>query len=177
MMPQSEFGRVAAPFATAIAALATAWDESAHPFVRKAVREAIDQLIRKCHDAVMPGIRPAAASDAAKEVAAAWGKDLGTLRWGQEPRVNGKKGDKLLFLEHVTPVSDIRRRCVAEPTSTAVLSILEAFLQAAWITPAENAELHRLGYKSERRHPRAAYEHAKIVIEAWPWLTPELPAP
>ncbi|MBA3419492.1 MAG: hypothetical protein H0U09_12505 [Geodermatophilaceae bacterium] len=168
-----EFIERAKPFAEAIAPLASALSTAAlEPRQQKALREAIEQVIRKCHDAVLPIIRPAGASASARSLATELAVDLAILRWGQEPRNEHRQ--KLLHLDHITPVSWIRVKCVDAPSASAIRQVLHTYLHAAWITPAENAELNRLKYRSKRPDPRAAYREQAL---RWTRGRPNLPLP
>lgn len=92
--------------------------------------------------------------------------DLATRTWH-----NRRPVKDILFLEYVTPTSEIRRLCVQEPYVQAILQVMRDRLHVAWITIGENASLTKQGAKSIRPNPRAAYDMAGIVLEVWPGTT------
>lgn len=163
-----ELNTLTKPFADAIlplvAGLRTAPTRSKQG---TALKGTLQHLIRKYHD-MLEDDRPPSASAAALALALSVPVDLLTLTWRKQTHFD--PGRMLFHFEHLVPVSEIIRRCGTVNTAAEVRGVLDGSLTSVWITKQENAQLDALGYKSCRPDPRAAYDHAGIVVDPWPVL-------
>jgi integrase/recombinase XerD len=89
---------------------------------------------------------------------------LGQLRdyWHDQPSFDA--GREIFHFEHVVPVSAVRTACCHQNSEGAVFAILKSRLRVAWILKSEDAELTRLGHRSNRPDPDAAYRNAGIRL-------------
>jgi len=122
---------------------------------RARLRESISDDIKKCTNFIPPEV-----SVAAHDEAQPLGVDLSTKNWHDQPSFDA--GREIFHFEHIVPVSAIRTMCESAESADATFSVLRTKLRVAWILKREDLELTRLGYRSERADPDAAYEHAKI---------------
>ncbi|WP_323751453.1 hypothetical protein [Marinobacter sp.] len=120
-------------------------------------RESISEDIKKCSNFVVPEV-----SDEAHHEATKRGLNLFEKNWHDQPAFD--PGRKIFHLEHVQPVSAIRAMCLECDTEKEVHYTLQSHLRVAWILKKEDAELSRLGYRSKRKDPDAAYAHANIRL-------------
>lgn len=93
---------------------------------------------------------------------------LGDLReygWYDQVRVMGDVGRKVFAWDHFHTVYELRRRLDAlkKPSIIRVRKVLR-HASVAWILKTEDAELTRLGYRSRRPDPVAAYREAGIQL-------------
>jgi hypothetical protein len=150
------------PFAVSIQAKATAvrdLDFAANQRAR--VLESISDDIKKCTNFVVPR-----ASKAAMKAAARRKINLCSKNWHDQPMFD--PGRRAFHLEHFVPVSAIRNACLEERSEAGILKILRTRLQIVWILKTEDAKLTRLGYRSRRSDPEAAYRAAGIEIAGQP---------
>lgn len=148
-------------FASSISCKASApADLDLTPPQRARVLEAISDDIKKCTNFVKPEV-----SQAAREEAARIGVDLFSRNWHDQHRFD--PGRKTFHFEHVLPVNALRELCVGAGSPEAVHALLRSRLRVAWILKSEDAELTRLGFRSRRSDPEAAYREAgiKLLIE------------
>jgi hypothetical protein len=108
-------------------------------------------------DVVLLGV-----SKAAQKEADRLGETISDKTWRHQPKFD--PGRKVFHLEHVYPVSAIQKECELAQTEEAILGILKARLRIAWILKREDQELRRLGYRSIRPDPDAAYREAGIEL-------------
>ena len=89
--------------------------------------------------------------------------DLRDFHWDSQVRRMNDPDRSIFHWEHFVPVSVLRRRLLGlvDPTASSVTSILAA-ADIAWILKAEDVELSRLGYRSQRETPLDAYLAAGI---------------
>jgi hypothetical protein len=155
------------PFAQSIHAKATAVHELELTIEQRArVLESISDDIKKCTNFVDPRV-----SIGAKKVADRRKIDLWSKNWHDQPAFD--PGRQVFHLEHFIPVSTIREACL-EQSAAGIREILSTRLQIVWILKTENAKLTKLGYRSRRPEPEAAYRAAGIEIAAQPiarWAT------
>lgn len=128
---------------------------------RARIRESISDDLKKVSNLVTPE-----ASRAALDAAVPLDVDLFRMTWHDQHQFD--EGRKEFLLEHVRPVSALRDRCVAAGTLEGVFEVLKSELRVAWILKDEDDELTRLGYRSKRPDPDAAYRHAKIEVVRQP---------
>jgi hypothetical protein len=148
------------PFASSIHAKAGAvrdLDLTANQRAR--VLESISDDIKKCTNFVVPRV-----SVAAMRAAARCKIDLRTKNWHDQVRFD--RGRRVFHLEHLVPVSAIRKACLERESEAGVLEVLCTRLQIVWILKTEDAKLTKLGYRSDRSEPEAAYRAAGIEIAA-----------
>jgi hypothetical protein len=146
------------PFASSIHVKATAFRQlDLGPSERARFLEAISDDIKKCTNFTIPEV-----SRAAFNRGTAMGIDLRTKTWHDQPQFDNRR--RIFHLEHMVPVSTVRQLCLEAPSETVVLEILVATLRCVWILKEEDRELTRLGYRSQRSDPEAAYHHAKIDL-------------
>ncbi len=119
--------------------------------------ESISDDIKKCTNFVSPGV-----SQAALDLANTMGVDLCSKSWHEQPRFDPRR--KMFHLEHMVPVSKVRELCRDAKSEDAVLEILLKNLRCIWILKSEDRELTRLGYRSRRTNPEAAYKEARINL-------------
>jgi hypothetical protein len=92
--------------------------------------------------------------------------NLCSKNWHDQPMFD--PGRRAFHLEHFVPVSAIRNACLEERSEAGILKILRTRLQIVWILKTEDAKLTRLGYRSRRSDPEAAYRAAGIEIAGQP---------
>lgn len=124
---------------------------------RARLRESISDDIKKCTNFITPEV-----SVAAHDEAEPLGVDLSTKNWHDQPSFDA--GREIFHFEHIVPVSALRAMCENTESPDDTLSVLRTRLRVAWILKREDLELTRLGYRSTRADPDAAYEHAKIKL-------------
>lgn len=128
---------------------------------RSALHGSLNQELRKLCDALgTDGLKPLV-STAAAETASAKDIDLCVQDWHAQARFDPGRG--VFHLEHVVPIGSVRARVLASHDLDEILDALEQ-LRVAWILKSENAELTRLGFRSTRPDPEAAYAEAGIVL-------------
>jgi len=146
------------PFARSIYAKASACRQlDLRAEERARFLESISDDIKKCTNFVSVDVSQAA-FDRAKSV----GIDLRTKTWHDQPGFD--RGRLVFHLEHIVPVSAIRRACLDAPSDSAVFEILATKLRVVWILKEEDLVLTRLGYRTRRSDPDAAYRDAKICL-------------
>ena len=123
--------------------------------------ESISDDIKKYSDFVQPE-----ASRAALQRAAQLEVDLCAKGWHDQPTFDAKR--QVFHWEHVRPVSAVRKACVEAASEVDVADALQRLLRVAWILKEEDRVLTRLGYRSRREDPEAAYRHAQIELIARP---------
>jgi hypothetical protein len=136
---------------------------------RARVLEGINQDIRKYSDLMDPE-----ASDAALALGAKMGVDLRGARWHDQNKFD--PGRDLFLLEHVVTVKVIRDACL-EAQSEADVAMALALARIAWICRAEDDELTRLGFRSKRPDPVAAYRAAGIALAGFTYDAPTKTSP
>lgn len=154
------------PFAESIFAKATALN---HFIVadlitdrqRARFLESISDDIKKCTNFFSP-----MASQAACEKASELGIKIFEMHWHNQCRDD--PGRRTFHWEHMVPVRTIREECRKASTASEVLDILTTRLCIVWILKSEDAELTRLGYRSKRDDPKAAYREAGITLVPLP---------
>ena len=150
-----------APFAKSIFAKCAALSDvtlDLKPSQRARLREAICDDIKKCSNFVVPEV-----SEAALKEALALEIDLFSKDWHDQPAFDA--GREVFHFEHVQPVSVIRDICLKSASEAEIQGVLEQKLRVAWILKAEDAELTRLGFRSKRDNPDAAYSQAGIRLQ------------
>jgi hypothetical protein len=145
------------PFARSISAKAKALKELTLTSTQQArLLESISDDIKKCSNFVAPEV-----SKAALEKADSIGIDLYCQNWHDQGRFD--PGRVVFQWEHVVPVSAVREVCRKNPVEAAVTEALKR-IRVAWILKSEDVKLTRLGYRSNRPDPDAAYIHAGIEL-------------
>ena len=104
----------------------------------------------------MPSVSPKPAS-AARQL----GTRLSQQVWQDQPAFDLRRDGA--YLEHFVPVLTVRSACLSASDQDAVVEALIG-IEIAWILKSEDAELNRLGYRSRRSDPAAAYRHAGIQL-------------
>jgi hypothetical protein len=154
--------QLAEPFARAMAhksrALATLRLTSRQA---AALRRSMSDDVRKFHDAAIPSLLPYEISEAAALAAETYGIDLASLSYAVQPAVDPGRG--VLHYEHMDTISSIVAKALAAERVEEIIALL-CTSRVAWITKAENGELARLGYSSNRDDPDAAYAEAGIRL-------------
>jgi hypothetical protein len=146
------------PFARSIHAKATALRNlDLSPQHRARLREAISDDIKKCTNFIVPEL-----STAAAQKAAALGIDLRGKCWHDQHKFDA--GRRIFHFEHILPVSAVRKACLATTSASGVLNVLRGKLRVVWILKKEDARLTKLGYRTKRHDPEAAYRKAKISL-------------
>lgn len=150
------------PFASSIHAKATAVRNlDLTPTQRARFVESISDDIKKCTNFVIPRV-----SVAANKAAARHKIDLCSKNWHNQTSFD--RGRCVFHLEHLVPVSAIRKACLEHGSAAGILEILCTQLQIVRILKTEDAKLTKLGYRSRRSEPEAAYRAAGIEIAAQP---------
>jgi hypothetical protein len=130
---------------------------------RKRLRSSITAEIRTCGGLLYPEVRAPEVSEAALQEAERMGvKDICAKTWTTQPSFDA--GRKVFHWEHADPIACIQEACEGAGSEEAVLEILKTRLRTAWILKREDRELTRLGFRSQRPDPEAAYGAAKIVL-------------
>lgn len=124
---------------------------------RARLLESMSDDIKKCTNFVEPEVSEAALTEAYHLQV-----DLHMQNWHDQPSFDA--GREIFHFEHVVPVSAIRAACCNQTSEIAVLAVLKGRLRVAWILKSEDAELTRLGYRSNRPDPDAAYRNAGIRL-------------
>lgn len=123
---------------------------------RQRVLESISDDLKKFTDLIQAGV-----SDAALAEAERMGVDLGTAGWHDQPKFD--PGRKVFAREHVVPVNQMRAACLEAASEEDTARCLEA-AQVAWVLREEDDMLTRLGFRTVRTDPRAAYRAAGISL-------------
>lgn len=129
---------------------------------KRYLNKAISFEIRHACDAMLPDNLIPRVSVNAEIAARRIGVDLRLLDWHDQPKFD--PGRKLFHLEHIVPVSDIRKSCCIASSREAVLEVLINQIAVAWILKEEDERLVRLGFRSIRPDPEAAYRAAGIEL-------------
>jgi len=127
------------------------------PKQHRRILEAISDDIRKYSDSLIPEI-----SIGAKCESDRLGIDLETQGWHEQPKFD--PGRRLFFLEHMVPVSTIRKECLKACSVKEIKTILRSKVRIVWILREENDTLNALGYRYKRTDPIEAYSRAGIHI-------------
>jgi hypothetical protein len=90
------------------------------------------------------------------------GVDLATQTWHTQRRFDA--GRSLFHFEHYAPVGELGCQCRELADAESIADLLTEQLKVVWITKEEDRELTRLGFRSRRRDPRAAYTAADITL-------------
>lgn len=157
----ADLRKLLSPFAVAIihARSEAIRDWRSPPGITARFLESISDDIKKCGNFFAPYV-----SVAAKDKATRRGIDLTEKNWHDQPLFG--KGRKLFQFEHLVPVSSLRADTLVSRTAADILNILMTRLRVVWMLKAEDAELGRMGYRSRRKGPVAAYRAAEIKIAA-----------
>lgn len=131
-------------------------DAELAPRERQRVLESISDDLKKFTDLIQAGV-----SDAALAQAERMGVDLRTAGWHDQPRFD--PGRKVFVREHVVPVTHIRRACLSAKSEEDTARCLEE-AKVAWVLREEDRMLTRLGFRSARPDPGAAYRAAGISL-------------
>jgi hypothetical protein len=150
------------PFATSIFAKATALKsfEASNSLTkpqRARLNEAISDDIKKCTNFVTPGF-----SKAALEEATRIGIDLRQMNWHDQCRFD--KARRIFHWEHMVPVKILRKACFEAGSEAEVLDVLLTKPRVVWLLKTEDSELTRLGFRTVREDPEAAYRAARIEL-------------
>lgn len=146
------------PFAQSIFAKAQALqDLSPTRFERSRIQESISDDIKKCSNFTEREV-----SERAREVADRIGVDLFSQSWHDQHKFD--RGRAIFHFEHVEPVNVIRAACMEADSVNDVSAILHTRMRVAWILKSEDANLTKLGYRSRRADPSAAYLAAQIRL-------------
>lgn len=132
------------------------------PNQRRRVRKSITDDIKACGGILYPEVKQVEVSKAAYEAAKLLKIDLGACGWNKQSSFD--KGRKVFHWEHVDPVSCIQEACLKADSPNQIAAILKERIRIAWILKSEDRELTRLGFRSRRPDPRAAYDAAKIML-------------
>jgi len=124
---------------------------------RARLLEAISTDIKKCSNYLTPEVSREALKESEKRDI-----DLYTKNWHDQNKFD--RGRLLFHFEHCVPISAIVKECQKQCSEEAILDILKRKLRVAWILKSEDKELTRLGYKTNRPNPCAAYIEAKIEL-------------
>jgi hypothetical protein len=123
---------------------------------RQRVLESISDDLKKFTDLIQAGV-----SDAALAQAERMGVDLRTVGWHDQPRFD--PGRRVFVREHVVPVNHIRAACLEAESEEETARCLEE-AKVAWVLREEDRMLTRLGFRTVRPNPRAAYQAAGISL-------------
>jgi hypothetical protein len=170
--PMATLKELLEPFAIAIAAKVQALTDLEAGLThsqRARLLESIGDDIKKCSNFITPE-----ASEAALELARGLGVDLHSANWHDQHRFD--PGRKQFHFEHVVPVGVLRERCKACSTPEDIGAVLANEIRLAWILKEEDAALTRLGYRSKRPDPEAAYRAAGIKLSRRPSVESGQPA-
>jgi hypothetical protein len=124
---------------------------------RNRISESISDDIKKCSNFLVPE-----ASEAALKKAERLNIDLYSRNWHNQSKFD--PGREVFHVEHVMPVAALRERCLSCRSPEGVLEVLTSTLRVAWILKSEDRALTRLGYRSKRPFPDAAYVEAGIKL-------------
>jgi hypothetical protein len=94
---------------------------------------------------------------------------LGDYTWYQQTTKMRDKGRKVFHWDRFMTVKEMRNALLNldRPTVQHVRAILRR-ASAAWILKKEDRKLNKLGFRADRRNPRAAYRKARIQLSrAW----------
>jgi hypothetical protein len=159
-MPETSIRDLLWPFARSISAKVSALNELELSRTQRArLLESISDDIKKSSNFMMPQ-----ASRAALNEAAAQGIDLYAMGWHDQPRFD--PGKTTFHLEHVVPVSAIRKECIEAQSEKAIVEVLLSRLRVAWVLKREDHILTGLGFRHKRDDPDAAYKEAGIELVA-----------
>jgi len=122
------------------------------------LKESIGSDIRKACDL----LATVEVSEAAHEEATRLDIDLRTKGWHDQHGFD--RGRELFHFEHIIPVGAICTAAIAQTSVQGVLQVLRTNLRVVWILKSEDRELTRLGYRSKRVDPDAAYRAAGIHL-------------
>ena len=145
----------------------TEWlrEDSGTPQQRSAVWACLTQEVRKlCDGFGSQDLRPMVSRRAAA-AAAELNVDLCSQTWASQRAFDPQRST--FHLEHVVPVVAARTAILDCTNADQIIRVLSG-LRLAWILKDENASLERLGYRSRRPDPDAAYRHAEIELIACP---------
>lgn len=126
------------------------------------LRRSITEDIRACGGLIFPDMKRPEVSQAAQRVAEQCGLQICEKNWYDQSKFD--PGRKLFHLEHVNPISCIRKKCEMAKSEDETLGILKTQLRIAWILKEEDDKLTRLGYRYKRDDPEGAYRAANIVL-------------
>lgn len=152
---------VARPFARSIMAKAALLHMTMNQRQAARIRESLSDDIKKFCDVITPDVRSPEVSRRALLAATAAGIDLCRQAWHTQPSFDD--GRRIFHLEHVVPVRAIRERCLTADDEDELVAILSS-VRLAWILKTENRELDRLGLRTRRDDPDAAYRSAGIAL-------------
>ena len=146
------------PFACSLYAKASTLNSVELSSIQRArLLESMSDDIKKCSNFIEPEVSEAALAEAEHLRV-----DLRAKNWHHQPSFD--VGRKVFHFEHVVPVSAIRKACLDQSSEIAVLAVLKSRLRVGWILKSEDAELTRLGHRSNRPDPEAAYCNAGIRL-------------
>lgn len=129
---------------------------------KRFLNKAISFEIRHACDALMPDNLAPRVSLGADSEARKIGINLRTVDWHDQSSFD--PGRRIFHMEHVVPVADIRKSCCSATSPEEVLEILKKQILIAWILKEEDRRLTRLGFRSNRPDPFAAYHAAGIEL-------------
>lgn len=124
---------------------------------RARLLESMSDDIKKCTNFIEPEV-----SEAAQKEADRLRVDLRSQNWHDQPAFDA--GREVFHFEHIIPVSAIRTMCYDQDSEAGTFEVLTRRLRVAWILKSEDAELTRLGHRSKRPDPAAAYLEAGIHL-------------
>lgn len=149
-----------APFAEAIYAKSrwlAKWDVQLDMKRRARLLESISDDIKKVGNFLPHHVSEAAAS---------WAEDLkvdlSQMTWHDQPSFDA--GREWFHVEHMVPVSDIRKVCFEASSVGEIVEILKTKLRVVWILKEEDDRLTQRGYRSKRVNPEQAYKEAGIEL-------------
>jgi hypothetical protein len=119
--------------------------------------ESISDDIKKCTNFFTPRV-----SKAAHDKACELGCDLVEMHWHNQHRFDRER--QTFHWEHMVPVKALREECCKANSEAEILEILTTRLCVVWVLKSEDAELTRLGFRSIRKDPMAAYREAGIEL-------------
>jgi hypothetical protein len=133
------------------------------PNQHKRLQASIKEDVRACGGFLFPDVRAPEVSEAAlREAKRRKVENIHEKTWHSQSSFDA--GRKTFHWEHVDPVSAIQEATEAAVSEKQVFEILNRRLRIAWILKKEDKKLKKLGFRSKRPDPEAAYLAAKIVL-------------
>lgn len=160
----ASFEAVVTPFAEAIFAKVSMLNEvELTDRQRTRVRSSILDDFKHLGNVIVPENRPFCLSVEAAQKAKVRGVNIREQDWYDQPKFD--EGRTIFHLEHWTPNGLMREACLSAASVDEIIEIIREQFGLAWILKSEDKNLTKLGFKSKRDDPKAAYLEAGIVLE------------